>query len=230
MSVTAVDVPAAPSPADVPPRPSRAVAVRRWFLVASPVLAGLFAVVGAWADPGAGISGREMWEIYAAEPDPLQWKSLGFHWSYSFWVAPALLLAAYVRGKGAWIANVAAAFAFVGMTTLPGLLIVDFYDSAIGQLYGVDATAAVSEHMTGTMWGAAALAMPGMIGFMLALPLAALSLWRAALVRWWAPVSVVAGYAAFLLSGVMWWGCAITAVSFTVFAVAVERATRPTRA
>lgn len=103
-------------------------------------------------------------------------------------------------------------------------------NSAIGQLYGVDATAAVSERMTGTMWGAAALAMPGMIGFMLALPLAALSLWRAALVRWWAPVSVVAGYAAFLLSGVMWWGCAITAVFFTVFAVAVERATRPTRA
>jgi hypothetical protein len=230
MSVTAVEAPAAASHVDVPARAPRAVAVRRWFLVASPVLAGLFAVVGAWADPGAGISGREMWEIYAAEPDPLQWKSLGFHWSYSFWVTPALLLAAYVRGKGAWIANVAALLGFVGMTTLPGLLIVDFYDSAIGQLYGVDATAAVSEHMSTTMWGAAALAMPGMIGFMLALPLAALALWRAGLARWWAPLSVVAGYAAFLFSDVMWWGCAITAVLFTVFAVAVERATRPTRA
>jgi hypothetical protein len=235
MSATAVDVPATDvsataSALGAPARPSRAVAVRRWFLVASPVLAGLFAVVGAWADPGAGISGREMWEIYAAEPDPLQWKSLGFHWSYSFWVAPALLLAAYVRSRGAWIANVAAVFGFVGMTTLPGLLMVDYYDSAIGQLYGVDATVAVADHMTATMWGAAALAVPGMIGFMLALPLAALALWRAGLVRWWAPVSVVAGYAAFLLSGVMWWGCAITAVFFTVFAVAIERATRPTRA
>jgi hypothetical protein len=44
------------------------------------------------------------------------------------------------------------------------------------------------------------------------------------------PVSVVADYAAFPFSGVMWWGCAITAVCFTVFAVAVERATRPTGA
>ncbi|HSK27550.1 MAG TPA: hypothetical protein VK894_11640 [Jiangellales bacterium] len=219
------DTPTA-TPTAAVPRP-RAVAVRRWFLVASPVLAGLFAVLGAWADPGAGSSGREMFEVYAAQPDPLQWKSLGFHWSYSFWIAPALLLAAYVRGRGAWLANVGALLGFVGMTTLPGLLLVDYYDSAIGQLYGVDATVAVSEHMSATMWGTVALTVPGLVGFMLALPVAAVALWRAGLVRWWAPASVVAGYAAFLLSGVMWWGCAITTLCLTVFAVAVERATRP---
>src|SRR5512144_2264180 len=75
---------------------SRAVTIRRWLVVASPVLAGLFAIVGAAADPGAGTSGRDMWEVYIANPGPLQFKSLGFHWSYAFWIAPALLLAAYV--------------------------------------------------------------------------------------------------------------------------------------
>ncbi|HEY0773742.1 MAG TPA: hypothetical protein VGD51_06650, partial [Nocardioidaceae bacterium] len=60
-------------------RPSRAVAARRWFLVASPVLAGLFAIVGAYADPAAGTAGKDMWEVYIAEPEPLQLKSLGFH-------------------------------------------------------------------------------------------------------------------------------------------------------
>ena len=207
-------------------RPTRAVAVRRWLIVASPVLAGLFAVVGAAADPGAGTSGREMWQIYAAHPEPLQLKSLGLHWPYAFWIAPALLLAAYVKGKGAWLANVAAGLGFVGMTTLPGLLFVDWYDSAIGQLYGVDGTAKVNELMTGSMWGPVAFTTPGLVGFMLGLPLAALALWRAGRVRWWAPVSVLAGYAAFFLSNVMWWGCAVTAACFAVFAVALERATR----
>ncbi len=33
-----------------------------------------------------------------------------------------------------------------------------------------------------------------MVGFVLALPLAAVALWRAGKASWWAPVSVVAGY------------------------------------
>jgi hypothetical protein len=210
--------------------PSRAVSVRRWFIVASPVLAGLFAIVGAVADPAAGQAGREMWEIYTANPEPLQFKSLGYHWSYAFWIAPALLLAAYVKGKGAWLANIAALVGFVGMTTLPGLLFVDWYDSAIGQMYGVDAIERVNEHMSATMWGVPVFTLPGIIGLALALPLAAVALWRAGLVRWWAPAAVVAGFAAFILSSVTWWGCAITAVFLTVFAVAIERATRPMRA
>ena len=110
------------------------------------------------------------------------------------------------------------------MTTIanPGPL----HDSAIGQIYGVDGTARANDLMTQTMWGRIAFTVPGMIGFMVALPLAALALWRAGRVRWWAPLAVLAGYAAFMLSNVMWWGCAITTICFTVFAVAVERGTR----
>lgn len=226
MTTTTFDKAGLTTPAVAVPRRSRAVAVRRWFLVASPVLAGLLAIVGAYADPGAGVSGREMYEIYTANPAPLQLKSLGFHWAYALWIAPALLLAAYVKGRGAWLANVAAVLGFAGMTTLPGMLLSDWYDSAIGQLYGVDATVTVTEHMGETMWGVPVMILPGIVGLLTALPLAALALWRARLVRWWAPVSVVAGTAAFMGSNVMWWGCAITTVCFAVFAVALERATR----
>jgi len=38
---------------------------------------------------------------------------------------------------------------------------------------------------------------------------------------------VVAGFAAFVLSGITWWGCAITTACFTVLAIALARATRP---
>jgi hypothetical protein len=225
-AITTHDVPVTAA-GTVRTRTTKALAARRWFLVAAPVLAGLFAVVGAYADPGAGTTGEAMWKVYTAHPGPLQFKSLGFHWSYAFWIAPALLVAPYVRGRGAWLANVTAFVGFVGMTTLPGLLFVDWYDSAIGQLYGVDAVAGVNELMTDTMWGPQVFVMPGMIGFVLGLPLAAITLWRAGLVRWWALAAVVGGFAAFMLSNVMWWGAAITTVCFAVFSVAQHRDTRP---
>ncbi len=101
---------------------SPALVARRWFLVASPVLAGLFAILGAANDPAVGLDGQRLYELYAANPEPLQWKSLGFHWAYAFWMAPAMLLAPYIRGRGAWIANVAALIGFAGIATLPGLL------------------------------------------------------------------------------------------------------------
>ncbi len=222
-TLSAPDVVSAP---DTASRPTSALAARRAFLVAAPVLAGVFAVIGAYADPAAGVTGTRMFEIYTDQPGPLQFKSLGFHWSYAFWIAPALLAAAYVRGRGAWLANVAAFLGFVGMTTLPGLLFVDWYDSAIGQLYGPEAIVAVNEHMSETMWGVPVLTVPGMLGFLLALPLAVVALWRAGLVRWWAFAAVVAGYVAFTVSNVTWWGCAITAGCFAVLSVALARATR----
>jgi hypothetical protein len=212
---------------DAPRRTSPALRARRGFLIASPVLAGIGCVIGAYADPAVGLEGQALWDLYTANPDPLQFKSLGFHWGYAFWIMPAMLIASYVRGKGAWLANIAAFLGFVGISTLPGLLFVDWYDSAAGQVYGPEAPARISQLIQDTMWGPAVFTTPGMVGFVLALPLAAVALWRAGKVFWWAPASVVAGFAAFFLSGITWWGCAITTLCFTVFSVALSRATRP---
>ena len=226
-TLTATTGPASRSESIEAPRRSRALAVRRGFMIAAPVLAGLFAIVGAYADPAAGISGTRMFEIYTANPEPLQFKSLGFHWSYAFWTVPAFMAAAYVRGRGAWLANIAAFFGFVGMTTLPGLLFSDWYDSAIGQVHGgAEAVVAVQDRMSETMWGIPWFTMPGMFGLLLAMPLAAIALWRGGVVRWWAFVAVLAGQAAFMFSNVMWWGCAITTVCFAVFAYALATGTR----
>ena len=210
--------------APVPGR-TRALRVRRGFLVASPVLAGLFCVLGAWSDPAVGLTGARLYELYAAHPEPLQLKSLGFHWGYAFWMLPALLAAAYVRGRGAWIANVAAFIGFAGMTTLPGLLIVDYYDSAIGQEYGVQGALAVEDRME-QMWGLPVFALPGLLGLMASLPLIAIALWRGGVIRWWGFAAVVAGQAVFLLGGIAWWHCAIMTGFFAVFAYALATGTR----
>jgi hypothetical protein len=215
----------APAAIEAAPAPKAALRVRRWFLVASPVLAGLFAVLGASYDPAVGQDGPALYRAYAENPDPLQFKSFGFHWSYAFWLIPALMIAGLVRGRGAWIANIAGLLGFVGISTLPGLLFVDFYDSAIGQVAGAETTAEVSAVMEG-MWGVPAIVMPGMIGFVLGLPVAAIAAWRAGIVRWWGPLAVVAGFLAFGMSSVAVWGTVLTTVFFSVFAYELARGTR----
>src|SRR3954466_7808345 len=118
---------------------TRSAALRRGFLVASPILAGVLLLVATIADPGAGSSGQEMNEQYTAHPGALQIHSLTLHWSYALWGVTAFLAAAYVRGRGATLANVGAFLGFVGMITLPGILAIDWFDSGVGQVYGVDA-------------------------------------------------------------------------------------------
>lgn len=202
-----------------------ALSIRRWFLVASPVLAGLFAILGAAADPASGADGAVLWKAYSENPDQLQFKSFGLHWAYSFWLVPTLLIAGYIRGRGRWTANIAALLGFVAISTLPGLLFVDFYDSAIGQVTDPATTGRVIETVDG-MWASVAIAAPAIAGFMLSLPLAALAALRAGLIRWWGLVGVLAGYAAFVGSNVAVWGAVLTTVCFTVFATELARGTR----
>jgi len=204
---------------------SLAHALRRAFLVAAPVLAGGFAIVGTAADPAVGENGRALYEGYAANPDPLQWKSFGFHWSYAFWTIAALLLALRVRERGVWLANLAALLAFVGATTLPGLLVVDFYDSAIGQVAGAATTERVNEVLEG-MWAIGAIAMPGVVGAVLALPLAALAAARAGILPAWAAAAATGGVVVFLASGVQLWGTVAMALLFCAFAYALWRSDR----
>ncbi len=204
---------------------TRAVAIRRWFLIAAPVLAGLFAVIGAAADPAPTLEGRALYQLYADNPGPLQIKTLGLHWSFAFFGVPALFVAAYVRGRGAWLANVAAVLGFIGITTLPGLVFVDFYDSVIGDLYGAEATVAVTDKMD-TMWGVAAFAAPAAPGLILGFIVAIGALWRAGLVRWWGFAAGLAGCLALYGSGVRWWGCLVMTACFAVVSVALVEATR----
>jgi hypothetical protein len=207
-------------------RPVRSLAVRRAFLVAAPVLAGLFLIVGAVADPASGLSGQRMHEIYTANPEALQFKSLGYKWAYAFWILPSLLAVPYVRRKGAAIATLAGFIGFGGLTTMPGLLASDWFESAIGQLYGVDAIEKVFGHMEDTMWGLPVFMMPGIIGLAFGLPLIMAALWRAGFARWWGFAASVAAFAMFMVSEATVWGAGASAVILSVVAVAIAKATK----
>lgn len=208
---------------------SRSAALRRGSFVASPILAGVLLLVATIADPGAGKTGAAMNRLYTEHPGALQIHSLTLHWSYAFWGLTALLAASYVRNRGAVLANIGAFLGFVAMTTLPGILAVDWYDSSVGQVYGVDAITSLHEHMDKTLWALPLFAAPGIIGLLLCLPVAVAGLWRGGVVRWWSFAAVLVGTATFIGSGVTVWGVSLTAVFFTVFAVDLARGTRSPR-
>lgn len=203
-----------------------ALALRRWALVAAPVLAGALATVATLADPAPGLRGEEVWRLYAANPGPLQIKSLALHWAFAFWFLPALLVPVLVRGRGRWLANLAGLLGFVGLATLPGLLFLDWYDSAIGQAFGPE-----NHHLVETaldaMWGPAVFAGPGFPCLVLALPVATLALWRAGLAPWWGIAGAVAGIAGVILSDLTAPGAAAATLAHLAVAAALARATRP---
>lgn len=208
-------------------RRSSALAFRRGALVAAPVVAGLLAIGGAIADPAVDLDGAEMYRIYADNPDPLQWKSLLYHFSYALWGLAALMLAGAVRRRGAWLGNVAGVLAVLGISSVPGFLIVDFYDSAMGRVHGVDGLLAV-ERATESMWGLGVMALTGMVGFLLCLPVAALAAWRSGLLRWWAPLGAIAGVVGgMVLLGANVVGWAVTTLGFAVLSFGLARGLPP---
>ena len=205
---------------------STALAFRRAALVAAPVIAGLLAIGGAIADPGVDLDGAAMYERYADNPDPLQWKSVLYHFSYALWGLAALMLAGAVRRRGSWIANLAGILAFLAISSMPGFLIVDFYDSAIGQVVGVEGTVEVNDRMAG-MWGLAVMGGSGTIGFLLCLPVAALAAWRAGLIAWWDAAAPIAGIVlGLMVIGANVPGWVVTTLGFAVLSVGLARGTR----
>jgi hypothetical protein len=223
MQSSAVTAPPARRPRIDDGAGSSALTFRRWVLVLAPAVAGLLAIGGAVADPAVDLDGRALYELYAANPEPLQWKSVLYHFSYAVWGLAALMLVAVVRRRGSWLANVAGLLAFLGISSLPGFLLADFYDSAIGQVHGADGAVAVEEAMSG-MWGLSVMGLTGMVGFLLCLPVAVLAAWRARLLPWWAALAPTVGIVAGMLAlGANVPGWTVMTAGFLVLSVGLAR-------
>jgi hypothetical protein len=198
------------------------IVARRWAVIAAPALAGILAVVGTIADPAPAAEGRELIEAYADDLGRVQVKSVAYHFSYTLWPAAALGIVALVRRRGSWLANVAGVLAILGISTMPGFLIGDFVDATFGREVGVDVVSRVGEEIQ-TLWGFRVMAIPGILGLLLAMPAATLAAWRAALVPWWTPAAAVAGVAAFMGFGAQLPGNLVLTAAFGAVAYALWR-------
>jgi uncharacterized membrane protein YhaH (DUF805 family) len=169
-----------------------ALTVRRLAVVVAPLISAVLVVAGFFLDPAIGESGRELAEEYAAHPGREQVSALAFHFAFALLAIPAVALIVAVRGAGAWLANLAALLAVLGMTTLPGFLLTDFYDIAIYGELGGDAWDAVDERIQ-ELPGATIMFITGFFGFILTLPVALLAAWRSRLVPGWVAIVVLVG-------------------------------------
>ena len=98
-------------------------------------------------------------------------------------------LVGLVRGRGAWLANVAAILAVLGATTLPGFLLVDFYDIAIVDAAGGETWQEINDRIE-ELPGATVLFITGFLGHFLCLPVALFAAWRGGLLPLWTPIAV----------------------------------------
>jgi hypothetical protein len=169
-----------------------ALGIRRAAVITAPALSAFLIVAGFFLDPAIDESGRELAKEYAARPGREQISALAFHFAFALLAVPAVALIVAVRARGAWLANLAAFLAFLGMTTLPGFLLTDFYDIAIYGELGADAWGAVDDRIQ-ELPGAAIMFVTGYVGFLLTLPVALLAAWRARLLPWWPALVVLAG-------------------------------------
>ncbi len=171
---------------------SAALALRRLAVVWASAVSGILIVAAFFLDPDIGASGRELAREYAENPGRIQLSALSLRFAFALLVLPAFALIRAVRERGAWLANVAGLCAVLGMTTLPGFLLVDFYDVAIYGELGGDAWQAVTDRLE-ELPGATFMFVTGFFGFLLTLPIALVAAWRARLLPWWPALVVSVG-------------------------------------
>jgi hypothetical protein len=169
-----------------------ALRLRRLAVVWASAVSGVLIVAGFFLDPDIGASGRELAREYAENPGRIQVSALSLHFAFALLVLPSFAVIRAVRERGAWLANAAGVCAVLGMTTLPGFLLVDFYDLAIYGELGGDAWQAVADRLE-ELPGATILFVSGFFGYLLTLPLALVAAWRARLLSWWPALAVAAG-------------------------------------
>jgi hypothetical protein len=140
---------------------SSALAIRRRCVIWAPLVSGLLIVAAFFLDPDIGASGRKLAKSYAENPGWIQASAVCLRFAFAFLIIPAFWPVAAVRERGAWLANVAGVFVGLGMTTLPGFLLTDFYDVAIYGQLGGDAWERVDDRL-GELPGAIFIFLTGL--------------------------------------------------------------------
>ena len=139
-----------------------AVRVRRWAVILAALLSGALVFVSMLVDPVPDASGEALIAGYAAHPLLQGVHTTLIHYGYALFAPVAFSLVGLVRGRGAWLANGAGLCAVLGLTTLPGLVLVDYHDVATANVAGLSVAVAASDAV-GTLPGFLPLLLPALI-------------------------------------------------------------------
>lgn len=170
-----------------------AIAWRRGGVVLFAGLSGVLALVSMFIDPAPSADGRELIEAYAASPGRQGWHTNLLHYGFALFAPVAYAMVGLARRRGAWLANVGGILAVIGLSTLPGLVAIDFAGVAVANVTDLDTAVAVQDEMDG-MAAFGLLVAPAFLASLLALPVAAWALVRAGLFRWWVAAAVTVAF------------------------------------
>jgi hypothetical protein len=171
-----------------------ALQARRWAVILAAFLSGALVFVSMLVDPVPDADGEALIRGYAAQPLLQGVHTNLIHYGFALFAPVAFALVGLVRGRGAWLANLAGLFAVLGLTTLPGLVVIDYHDVATANVAGVAVAVAASEEVA-RLPGFLPVLLPALLSAALSLPLATLAAWRARLLPLWVPLALVAAVA-----------------------------------
>ena len=170
-----------------------ALSFRRWAVILAAGLSGVIVLISIVVEPAPDAEGREILQAYAANPRAQGLHTNLIHYGFALFAPVAYAMVGLVRRRGAWIANLAGLLAVLGLSTLPGLVLLDYFSVAVEQVAGLEA-AVNAENAVEKLPGFTFLAVPALISSILAVPVATLALWCARLVAWWLPLVAAAAF------------------------------------
>ena len=170
-----------------------ALSFRRWAVILAAGLSGVTVLISMLFDPAPDAEGRELIQAYAANDRAQGLHTNLIHYGFALFAPVAYAMVGLVRRRGAWIANLAGLLAVLGLSTLPGLVFIDYFSVAVEHVAGLEA-AVNAEGAVEKLPGFAAVTVPAFISAIHAVPVASLALWRARLVAWWIPLVAAAAF------------------------------------
>jgi hypothetical protein len=173
------------------PRNDSALSFRRWAVILAAGLSGVIVLISIVVEPAPDAKGSEIFQAYAANPRAQGLHTNLIHYGFALFAPVAYAMVGLVRRRGAWIANLAGVLAVLGLSTLAGLVFLDYFSVAVVHVAGLEVAVQVEDAVQ-NLPGFAALSAPAFISSILAVPVATLALWRARLVAWWIPLVAAA--------------------------------------
>jgi hypothetical protein len=131
-------------------------------------------------------------QSYLIDPDRSQISALLLHIGYLLLV-PILLGLAIVSHTRPRLRAAGLTLGLLGGATLPGLLVIDFYDMALAHTLPIGQGVAVEEQVS-RYWGTLAIFLPTMAGLVLGMTLLGIAAWRAGFAPWWSMLPFLAGF------------------------------------
>jgi hypothetical protein len=159
-------------------------------LIAGPLVTLIGGLIAPWEENDTTAA----WlRVLAENPLRAQIGAVCFYFGYLLIAVSIFGILNLLRGRAVVLGHVAGIFAIWGWMTLPGMLVVDFYDLALAQSLDLEQAVAISERPQ-------AYALAPLIGLsiplgILALVLLVVALWRAGFASVWVPVLFFVGTA-----------------------------------